>query len=106
MCMHKIRIQILCYFLAKEVYQFCSTVLAACRIGDFLFRVFEASEGKREAGVEHETRPTGDNFLRAFPRRVSRAPLPLHASLPLPENAKRIACFLYQKHGGRPQQAL
>ena len=58
---HKIRIQILCYFLAKKVYQFCSTVLAACRIGDFLFRVFEASEGKREAGVEHETRPTGDN---------------------------------------------
>ena len=72
----------------------------------FFFRVFEASEGKREAGVEHETRPTGDNFLRAFPRRVPRAPLPLHASLPLPENAKRIACFLYHKHGGRPQQAL
>lgn len=37
------------------------------------FRVFEAREGQREAGVEHETRPTGDNFLRAFPRRVCLA---------------------------------
>ena len=37
------------------------------------FRVFEAREGQREAGVEHETRPTGDNFLRPFPRRVCLA---------------------------------
>ena len=52
---HKIRIQILCYFLAKKVHQFFSSVLAACRIGFvFFFRVFEASEGQREVGVEHE----------------------------------------------------
>ena len=37
---HKTRIQILCYFLAKKVHQFCSSVLAACRIGVVFFLRF------------------------------------------------------------------
>ena len=45
----------------------------SCLFRFFFLRVFEASEGQREAGVEHETRPTGDNFLRAFPCRVCLA---------------------------------
>ena len=39
----------------------------------FFFRVFEASEGQREAGVEHKTRAKCDNFLPAFSRRVCLA---------------------------------
>ena len=78
----------------------CSLQNRSC----FFLLVFEASEGQREAGVEHKTRPTGDNFLRAVPRRVCLA-LPAHFTLASACLKTRNACFLYHKHGGRPQQA-